>query len=78
MRGALPQSVRFAPLSGQLRRRRRSVSEGEALGYLISNQGTSAAGFHLPSGPAKPSGSGTGIPVRFGRKPVGTPGRIQI
>ena len=33
--------------------------------------------FHLPTGPAKPPGSCTGIPVRFGRKPVGT-GRIQI
>ena len=30
----------------------------------------SRAGFHLPTGPAKPPGSGTGIPVRFGRKPV--------
>jgi len=35
----------------------------------------SPAGFHLPTGPAKPPESGTGIPVRFGRKPVGT-GRI--
>jgi len=35
------------------------------------------AGFHLPTGPAKPPGFGTGIPVRFGRKPVST-GRIQI
>ena len=35
------------------------------------------AGFHLPTEPAKPPGSGTGIPVRFGRKPVGT-GGIQI
>jgi len=35
------------------------------------------AGFHLPTGPTKPPGSGTGIPVRFGRKPVGT-GGIQI
>ena len=34
-------------------------------------------GFNLPTGPAKPPGSGTGIPVRFGRKPVGT-GRSQI
>ena len=31
----------------------------------------------LPTGSAKPPGSGTGIPVRFGRKPVGT-GQIQI
>ena len=35
------------------------------------------SGFHLSTGPAKPPGSGTGIPVRFGRKPVGT-GGIQI
>jgi len=35
------------------------------------------AGFHLPTGPAKPPGSGTGIPVQFGRKPVGTD-QIQI
>jgi len=35
------------------------------------------AGFHLTTGPAKPPGSGTGIPVRFEQKPVGT-GRIQI
>ena len=33
------------------------------------------AGFRLLTGPAKPPGSGTGIPVRFGRKPVGV-GRI--
>ena len=38
-------------------------------------------GFYLPTGPAKPVRSGTGIPVRFGRKPVGTGGSqiwIQI
>ncbi|KAG2556158.1 hypothetical protein PVAP13_8NG063200 [Panicum virgatum] len=35
------------------------------------------AGFKLPTGPAKPAGSGTGIPDRFGRKPVQT-GRSQI
>ena len=35
------------------------------------------SGFKLLTGPAKPPGSGTGIPVRFGRKPIGT-GRIQI
>ena len=34
-------------------------------------------GFTLPTGPAKPAGSGTGIPDRFGRKPVQT-GRSQI
>ena len=34
-------------------------------------------GFKLPTGPAKPAGSGTGIPDRFGRKPVQT-GRSQI
>ena len=38
---------------------------------------TSHAGFNLPTGPAKPPGFGIGIPVRFGRKTVGT-GRIQI
>ena len=27
-------------------------------------------GFKLPTGPAKPVGSGTAIPDRFGRKPV--------
>ena len=37
----------------------------------------SRAGFHLLTGPVKPPGSGTGIPVRFGRKPVGA-GGIQI
>ena len=30
----------------------------------------SYSGFYLPTGPAKPVRSGTGIPVRFGRKPV--------
>ena len=34
-------------------------------------------GLTLPTGPAKPARSGTGIPVRFGRKPVQT-GWIQI
>jgi len=34
-------------------------------------------GFNLPTGPAKPVLSGTGLPVRLGRKPVGT-GGIQI
>ena len=34
-------------------------------------------GFNLPTGPVKPAGSGTGIPDRFGRKPVET-GQIQI
>ena len=29
-------------------------------------------GFKLPTGPAKPAGSGTGIPDRFGRKSVQT------
>ena len=32
-------------------------------------------GFHLPTGPAKPPGSGTGIPVRFGRN-VPDPGGL--
>ena len=36
-----------------------------------------APGFLLPTGPAKPAGSGTGIPDRFGRKPVET-GQIQF
>ena len=35
------------------------------------------SGFNLPTSPAKPAESGSGIPVRFGRKPVGT-GQIQI
>ena len=35
------------------------------------------AGLTLPTGPAKPARSGTGIPVQFSRKPVGT-GEIQI
>ena len=29
-------------------------------------------GFNLQTGSAKPAGSGSGIPVRFHRKPVGT------
>ena len=35
------------------------------------------SGFTFPTGPAKPEESGSGIPVRFGRLPVGT-GQIQI
>ena len=35
------------------------------------------AGFLLPTGPTKPAGSGTGIPDRFGRKPIETC-QIQI
>jgi len=34
-------------------------------------------GFTFPTGPVKPEESGSGIPVRFGRLPVGT-GQIQI
>ena len=37
----------------------------------------SSPGFTFPTGPAKPEESGSGIPARFGRLPVGT-GQIQI
>jgi len=37
----------------------------------------SRTGFTFPTGPAKPEEFGSGVPVRFGRLPVGT-GQIQI
>ena len=37
---------------------------------LALEDGVLQAGFTLPTGPTKPAGSGTGIPDRFGRKPV--------
>ena len=36
------------------------------------------AGFTLPTGPAKPAGFGTGIPDRFGRKPVQVKFKFKI
>ena len=49
---------------------------GQQIGLLHSTVNlcvyVSKPGFTLPTGPAKPAGSGTGIPDRFGRKSVET------
>ena len=58
----------FAHGSRHLIRRPHRLSNGG--GSAAAAHGVLGPGFHLPTGPAKPPGSGTGIPVRFGRKPV--------
>ena len=51
-----------------------TMLQPEKLGVTVP---VSRREFTFPTGPAKPEESGSGIPVRFGRLPVGT-GQIQI
>ena len=54
-----------------------SVDVTGVVAVTVADESVPRSGFYLPTGPAKLVRSGTGIPVRFGRKPFGT-GGIQI
>ena len=71
----LAERRRHLQCRGRAHRGTRGTADGSR--SWGGRNGDRGAGFNLPTGPAKPPGSGTGIPVRFARKPVGT-GRSQI
>ena len=81
----IPLNERREGLLGHqvLHARRHSVPEQNGIWRALtpthcqSMRHTVTDRFTLPTGPAKPAGSSTGIPDRFGRKPVQT-GRSQI